>query len=85
MLLGWGADVTVHRIVGTAYSVEVEFESAANKEKIYASTKETLRSEQWKKLVEKQKTWGDKWIMGGRILMILEGPKRRGGESKIFS
>lgn len=84
LLVGWGHDVIVHQILGCSYSVEVEFETPETKGKIwaifiYASIKEKLRSEQWRELLQKKKKWGENWIMGGGISMILETQKRSEG------
>lgn len=74
LLIGWGIGVTVCQILSTAYIVEVEFEVAEAKGKmwaifVYASVKDKVRTEQWHELYIKSRPWGYRWILGG-ISMI---------------
>lgn len=54
--MGWDKDVTVHQIVNTSFSIEVEFETSDSGGKmwaifVYLSNKEKQRKEQWGELL----------------------------------
>lgn len=70
LLLGWSNTITVYQVVCTAYSMEVELESADTQGKVwvvlvYASVNERIRLEQWEALATRSQKWGDRWILGG--------------------
>lgn len=55
LLLGWSKDVTIHQIISSGFSIEVELEPADTKGKIwavfvYTSNKEKEHLDQWHEL-----------------------------------
>lgn len=59
LLLGWTEEVTIHQIISSMFSLEVEFETIDTKGKmwevfVYANNKEKDRMDQWHELWSKK-------------------------------
>ena len=90
LLLGWEREVSVHQIINTKFSIEVEFETVDIRGKtwavfVYASNKEGVRKEQWKELLSRKGSWGSNWCLGGDLNDIREQDEKRGGRVRPVS
>lgn len=86
--MGWDCAVTVHQLYSTEYSIEVEFESADTKGKlwaifVYASISEKVRAKQWQALRDRSSRWGDRWILGGDLNNIRTPEEKKGGREDL--
>lgn len=88
LLLGWGTAVTVHQVLSTSYSIEIELEMTETKGRIwavfvYASVKEKVRQEQWRDLLMRSRNWGDRWVLGGDFNDIKSPVEKKRGKDQI--
>lgn len=84
LLLGLGSEITIHQIQSTSYRIEMEFETAETKGRmwvifVYASIKERTRTGQWQELWTRKRKWEDKWILRGDFNDI-RNPKEKSGK-----
>lgn len=72
LLVGRTKEVTVHRIISSRFSIEMEFETSESKGKlwtifVYVSNKERERMDQWHELWSKKASG----VLGGFLVAIL--------------
>lgn len=87
LLLGWAMDVTIHQILHTSFSIEVEFETYDSGGKlcaifVYASHNERVRREQWEALLVRKGSWGNRWVLGGDLNDIRTAEEKQGGRRR---
>lgn len=73
-MVAWSDKVKVIVVRQTDFCMELKVMIENEKDNfwatfVYASTDINERKEQWNELIERRKMWGEKWIIGG-ILMI---------------
>ena len=84
LTLFWKEEVQVESITDGNFFIEVKIKDLEAKCEwwlvgVYASTDENIRKEQWRKIEEKKKDWGDLWILVGDFNDIRSGEEKWGG------
>lgn len=90
LLIFWSLNVQVIQVVTSPFSIEVEFQCSETKGSwwgvfVYCSVDEKERREQWLELSRRRQNWGDRWFLGGGILMIYLRKLRSRGVGKGHS
>lgn len=90
LMVGWSVDVTVHQVISSRFSIEMEVETADTNGKlwvifVYASNKERERIDQWNELWLKKNTWGTRWLLGGDFNAIRTPQEKKGGRVRTVA